>query len=147
MRVAEVMIRGAFIVQADETIRTAARLMADEDIGFLPVVDDDRMVGVLTDRDIAMRCVARGISGNSSVGALMTPRVSYCFEDDDLDEAVANMAVLQLRRMPVVNRAKRLCGVLSLADVAHRSEPLAAGIALCGVTVPREDQLNLPLTH
>jgi len=144
MKVLEVMIRGAFVADAGDTVQQAAQMMAEDDLGFLPVLDDEKIVGVLTDRDIAVRCVAPGLSHKSRVGAVMTPRVRYCYEDEDLDHVIDNMAELQIRRMPVLNRAKRLVGILSLADAARLYSPDAVGVAYSGVVSPIPDrQLRL----
>jgi CBS domain-containing protein len=140
MKVLEVMIRGAFVVEAGDNVRQASQMMAEDDLGFLPVIDDDRIIGVLTDRDIAIRCVARGLSGTTRVGAIMTPRVRYCYEDEELDHVIENMAELQIRRMPVLNRMKRLVGILSLADAARLYSPDAVGVAYSGVVSPMAGQ-------
>jgi CBS domain-containing protein len=144
MKVLEAMIRGAFVVDANDTVQSAATMMARDDLGFLPVTDDDHIVGALTDRDIATRCVARGLSSNSRVCAIMTPQIRYCYEDEDLDHVIENLAELRLRRLPVLNRAKRLVGILSLADAARIHSPAAVGMAFSGVVSPAaEQQLRL----
>lgn len=140
MKVLEAMIRGAFVVDVGDSVQQAARMMAEDDLGFLPVIDDDQIVGALTDRDIVTRCVALGLSGNSRVGAVMTPYIRYCYEDEDIDHVIENLAELQLRRLPVLNRAKRLVGILSLADAARIYSPDAVGIAYSGVVCPSSEQ-------
>lgn len=136
MKVSDAMTRGAQIARPDETLQQAARRMATEDIGFLPVGDDDRLVGMITDRDIAIRAVAEGRSCETPVRDIMTRDVKYCFEDEDMDDVVQNMGNIQVRRLPVVDRNKRLVGVVSLADGALKDSPETAGIALSGVVVP-----------
>ncbi len=136
MKVSDVMTRGAQIARPTETLQQIARRMAAEDIGFMPVGDDDHLVGMITDRDIAIRAVAEGRSCETPVREIMTRDVKYCFEDEDMDDVVHNMAGIQLRRLPVVNRDKRLVGVVSLADGALKDSPEAAGIALAGVVAP-----------
>ncbi|HEY8947976.1 MAG TPA: CBS domain-containing protein [Rhizomicrobium sp.] len=144
MKVLEAMIRGAFVVDAGDSVRCASQMMAEDDLGFLPVTDDDRIIGVLTDRDIVVRCVALGLSGNSRVGAIMTPRVYCCYEDENLDRVMENMAEIQVRRMPVLTRKDRFVGVLSLADAARTYSPDAVGAAFSGVVTPAPDlQLRL----
>lgn len=144
MKVLEAMIRGAFVVDAGDTVQRAAQMMSEDDLGFLPVVDDDQIVGAITDRDIATRCVARGLSSTSRVGAMMTPKIYYCYEDENLDHVIENMAELQVRRMPVLNRGKRLVGIMSLADAARVYSPDAVGVAYSGVVSPaHEQQLRL----
>ena len=136
MKVSEAMNRGAHIINAGDTIEKAAQVMVEEDVGFLPVAEDDRLVGMITDRDIVTRCIAQGKDGGGHVREAMTRDVKYCFEDDDLDEAVENMAEIQVRRVPVMNRQKRLVGVLSLADAARCHSPDTVGIAFSGVVAP-----------
>ena len=118
MKVGEVMCRSAKTINANETLKRAAQLMAAEDVGFLPVEEDDRLIGMLTDRDIVTRCIAQGKDGVSRVRDAMTKDVKYCFEDEDLDEVMDNMADLQVRRLPVMSNDKRLVGILSLGDIA-----------------------------
>jgi len=136
MKVGEAMNRGAFTVSADDPLKLAAKIMAQEDVGFLPVEQDDRLVGMITDRDIVTRCVAKGINGDAHVRDAMTKDVKYCFEDEDIDDVVENMAEIQVRRLPVMSREKRLVGVLSLADLARCYSADAAGIAFSGVVAP-----------
>lgn len=136
MKVSEAMTRGAQIARPDETLQDVARRMAAEDIGFLPVGDDDRLVGTITDRDIVVRAVAQGRDGTALVRDAMTRDVKYCFEDDDMDHVMHNMADIQVRRLPVVDRDKRLVGVISLADGALKDDPETAGIAFTGVVMP-----------
>ncbi|ASY66088.1 Small Molecule Metabolism (plasmid) [Sinorhizobium sojae CCBAU 05684] len=135
MRVADVMTKNVHVVNPDDTIAAVARHMADNDIGFLPVGDHDRLVGMITDRDIVVRCVADGRDGSTRVSDVMTTDVKYCFDDEELSDVAHNMGDQQVRRLPVVNRAKRLVGVVSLADAA-RSDPSVAGVGLQGVTEP-----------
>jgi CBS domain-containing protein len=136
MKVSDAMNRGAHIVSANDPLKKAARIMADEDVGFLPVEEHDRLVGMITDRDIVTRVVARGQGGDARVRDAMTRDVKYCFEDEELDDVVENMADIQVRRLPVMSKDKRLIGVLSLADVARSYSPDAVGIAFSGVVSP-----------
>ncbi|WP_029030837.1 CBS domain-containing protein [Salinarimonas rosea] len=137
MKVSDVMTRGAALASPTDTIAAVAKRMADDDLGFLPVGDDARMVGMITDRDIVVRAVAQGRDPNSvKVSEVMTTDVRYCFEDEDLDHVVQNMGNLQVRRLPVVDRDKKLVGVVSLADSARDHDTEAAGIAMSGVTQP-----------
>lgn len=137
MRVAEMMSRDVCIASPDDSIREAARLMADRDIGFLPVGENDRLVGMITDRDIAVRAVAVGKSCDCAVGEVMTRDVKYCQEDDDLDEVIENMGELQVRRFPVIDRNKRLTGIIALTDaVRSEDEALPVAHALRAVAQP-----------
>ena len=118
MRVSEVMTRDVRVARADQTIREAANIMLDIDAGVLPVSENDQLVGMITDRDIAVRAIAQGKGPLTSVGEVMTSDVKHCFENEDTDHVARNMADQQVRRLPVVNRDKRLVGILSLSDVA-----------------------------
>ncbi len=136
MRVSEAMTRDVKVANPDQTIREAARMMADIDAGALPVGENDRLVGMITDRDIAIRAVAEGKGPDASVRDVMTQDVKYCFEDDDLDQIVQNMADIQVKRLPVVNRDKRLVGIVSLGDIAITEGGEAAGKAEEGIARP-----------
>ena len=133
MLVREAMTRNVHIASPDQTIIEAAKMMADEDIGCLPVGDDDRLVGMLTDRDIVVRALAQGRDGQSTVGEVMSKNVKYCFDDEDMNEVLAHMGEVKIRRVPVVDRSKHLVGVLSLGDAARFHDPEVVGIALGGV--------------
>lgn len=131
MKVSEVMSHKVEIASPDDSIQRAAQMMARIDTGILPVGDGDRLVGMITDRDIAIRGVGAGRSPTDTpVNEVMTREVKYCFEDDDIDAVAKNMAHLQVRRLPVLNRQKRMTGIISLGDIARDHEPGQAGSAL-----------------
>jgi CBS domain-containing protein len=137
MRVADAMTHDVCIATPHQSIREVACLMAQADTGVLPVADGDRLVGMITDRDIAVRAVAEGrVAATTCVSEIMTPEVKYCFEDEDLDHVSRNMAELKVRRLPVVNRDKRLVGIISLGDIALTQGKNAAGEAVTGVSRP-----------
>lgn len=136
MRISEVMSTDVCVVAPDTTLREAACLMASHDVGSLPVGEGDRLVGFLTDRDIVLRAVASGHGPEATVRQAMSPDVKYCFEDDDIDDVAANMAALEMRRLPVVDRDKRLVGIVSLANFAHSRDPAASQELLRGVARP-----------
>jgi len=136
MQVKEVMSTDVHITRADHSICEAARMMAAIDAGALPVSDEDRLVGMITDRDIAVRAVAAHKSPDTPVREVMSAEVMYCFDDDDLDAVAQNMADIKVRRLPVVNRDKRLVGIVSLADIALVETPTLAGDALSGISEP-----------
>ncbi len=119
MKVSEAMSRDVRIASPGQSICDAARLMADLDTGALPVGDNDRLVGMITDRDIAIRAVAQHKSPDTPVRDVMSEEVLYCFDDQDVKEIARNMGEQQVRRLPVVNRSKRLVGIVSLADIAR----------------------------
>jgi CBS domain-containing protein len=138
MQVQEIMTRGAEVIDPNTTIRAAARKMRADNIGALPVGENDRLIGMVTDRDIVVRAVAENRSaGNTTVREVMSERIYYCFEDDDVDNAAEAMAEHQVRRLPVLNRDKRLVGVVALADLG-RSGDEAAMTALEGVSEPTD---------
>ena len=120
-----------------QTIRDAARTMKEIDAGILPVEDGDRLVGIITDRDIAVRAVAEGMGPETKISEVMSREVLYCYEDENLDDVAMQMRELQVRRMPVLNRDKRLVGIISLGDMAQTDgDAERAAIALSGVSHP-----------
>jgi CBS domain-containing protein len=131
-RVGDVMHRDARLTNPDDTVQQVARVMCDEDTGMLPVGEGDRLVGIVTDRDVALRLVADGRDpARTKVREVMTPEIRYVFEDEDLDAVAENMAEQQVRRLPVLNRAKHLVGIVSLSDLAREGRrPDLAGLAL-----------------
>jgi CBS domain-containing protein len=134
MQVQEIMTRRAEIVDPNTTIRDAARLMRADNVGALPVGENDRLIGMVTDRDIVIRAVAEDRpAGSTIVRDAMSEHVYYCFEDDDVEKAAQLMAEHQVRRLPVLNRDKRLTGVVALADLG-RAGTAAAKRALEGVS-------------
>lgn len=118
MKVSECMTRDVRLTDPDATLQAAARLMAELDVGVLPVGENDRLIGMLTDRDIAVRAVAQGKGPDMKVRDAMTSDICYCFEDEDGEHVLANMGDNQVRRMPVLDRNKRLVGIVSLSDLA-----------------------------
>ncbi len=127
MQVRDAMTRDVRVATPGQTIRDVARLMAEIDAGSLPVGENDRLIGMITDRDIAVRAVARGLGPETPVREVMsTDQVMYCFEDDDIDDVAKNMGEVKVRRLPVMDRNKRLVGIISLGDVAQ-CEQKAAG--------------------
>lgn len=136
MQVQEIMTRDVSIISPDETLAAAATRMAQLDVGALPVGEGDRLVGMITDRDIAVRGIAEGRGPSAKVRDVMTPQIRYCFADQDINEIAENMADIQLRRLPVLDRDKRLVGILSLCDIATSDELGPATEALCGISRP-----------
>jgi CBS domain-containing protein len=133
MRVNEAMSRDVKVCTPGSTIRDCARTMAECDAGSLPVGENDRLIGMITDRDIALRAVAQGKGPDTPVRDVMSTEVKYCYEDEDLDHVASNMAELQVRRLPVVSREKRLVGIIALGDLA-RKERKSATKAVTGVS-------------
>ena len=136
MLVSEAMTRDVRVANPDHTIQAAAKIMAEIDSGVLPVAENDQLVGMITDRDIAVRAVAKGKGPDTRVREVMSPDVKYCFEDEPVSHVAQNMGDIQLRRLPVVNREKRLVGILSLGDLAQAQGSQPAGQALAGISQP-----------
>lgn len=145
MLVRDCMTKSVELIKPDVTIQEAARKMKDGDFGVLPIEDGDRLIGMVTDRDIALRAVAEGLAGSTPVSQIMSKSVLYCYDDQSIEEVAKNMGDNQVRRLPVMNRNKRLVGILSLADVAIPKEAEgreAAAEALGQISEPtgRESQ-------
>jgi CBS domain-containing protein len=137
MRVSDAMTREVKICTPGQTIREVARIMAEIDAGALPVGENDRLIGMITDRDITIRGVAQGKSLDTPVREVMSEHVEYCYDYEDLERVAQGMAQVRVRRLPVVNREKRLVGILSLGDVArrdHHREIVAETVA--GISTP-----------
>lgn len=136
MKVSEAMSSDVRVASPEQTIEQAARMMASLDAGVLPVGEHDRLVGMITDRDIAIRGVAQGKGPDAKVRDVMSSDVKYCYEDEDIADVTLNMADIQVRRLPVLDHNKRLVGILSLGDVAVTDEDERAGEALTGISRP-----------
>lgn len=138
MKIAEAMTRDVRVANPDQTIRQAAQMMAELDAGALPVGEHDRLVGMITDRDIAVRAVAHGKAPDTRIRDVMTDDVKYCFDDDEVEEVARNMADIQVRRLPVVNRDKRLVGIVAIADIAASEDIEVVGEAVSGISEPEK---------
>ena len=134
MKVSEIMTRDICLASPSQTLRETAAEMEKRDIGVLPVGDNDRLVGMITDRDIAVRGISHGLGPEAPVRDVMSAEVKYCFEDDDIDDLAQNMASEQIRRLPVFNDEKRLVGIISLGDLATCRGGRATGVALSGIS-------------
>lgn len=141
MQVQQIMQTAIRFAEPNMTIRDAARSMRADNIGALPVSENGRLVGMVTDRDIVVRAVAEERSpGDTSVREVMSQGVCYCFEDDDIDQAAEVMAEHQVRRLPVINRDKQLVGFIALADLGRTREENAAQDALRGISEPTDSE-------
>lgn len=136
MKVNECMTRDVRIVDPAETLQEAASNMADIDAGFLPVGENDRLVGIITDRDIAIRAIGTGRAPDSKIRDVMSQEVRYCYEDEDVEDILYNMAEQQIRRLPVIDRNKRLVGVVSISDLATNGETARSGETLGEIARP-----------
>jgi CBS domain-containing protein len=130
------MTEDVYLVTPDQTIAEAALLMREKDVGSVAVHADDKLVGILTDRDLAIRAVADGLDSGTRVRDVMTEGIKYCFDDEEVDEVASNMAELEIRRLPVVNRNKRLVGFVSLSNVADAGETDSTRVLLRSVARP-----------
>ena len=136
MKVREAMTPDVRVARPDQSICEAARMMAECDAGSLPVGDDDHLVGVITDRDIAIRAVAEGKSPETLIRDVMSNEVLYCFEDEDTEEVARNMGDNKVRRLPVLSRSKQLVGIVSIGDLALSSDLDTTGEALADISTP-----------
>ena len=134
MQVSKLMTRDVQLITPMQTIRDAARMMLELDAGALPVQQDDRLVGMITDRDIAVRAVAEGKSPDTLVRDVMSSEVLYCFDDQEIKDIARNMGEVKVRRLPVLNRDKRLVGIVSLGDLALNKEPELTASAVTNIS-------------
>ena len=134
MKVGKCMTRDVELVSPTQTIRDAAQMMAELDAGALPVQQDDRLVGMITDRDIAVRAVAQGKSPETPVRDVMSHELLYCFDDQEIEDVSRNMGEVKVRRLPVVNRDKRLVGIISIGDLARKEEQTLTGSTLARIS-------------
>jgi CBS domain-containing protein len=137
MKIAECMTQDIEIVNPDQPIREAAQFMLRADAGIMPVSEGDKLVGMVTDRDIAVRAVAEGRGPDTPVRDIMSGDVLFCFEDDEVEAVAMKMSDAQVRRMPVLSREdETLVGIVSLADISRSEQSDAAAVALDGITDP-----------
>jgi CBS domain-containing protein len=136
MKISELMTTDVETVSADQTAREAAAFMLRADTGSIPVCEGDRVIGMITDRDIAVRGVAEGRGPDTPVSELMTDDVICVREDEDVQAVARRMSEEQVRRLPVVDAEERLIGIVSLGDLARETSTEAAERALEGVSAP-----------
>jgi CBS domain-containing protein len=135
-QVADVMTRGVRSMTPQDSMLLAAQAMEEMNVGVLPVCDGDKVVGMVTDRDIAIRGVAQSRSQDTPLRELMTPDVQCIYEDESIDEVNIKMQTAQVRRLPVLDREKHLVGMLSLGDLAAKDDIDQAGATLTAVSEP-----------
>ena len=136
MRVRDAMTPDVQLCTPEDTLRDAAEAMAALNCGLLPVTDNERLVGMISDRDIAVRGVAMGRGPDTRVRDVMTTDVKYCFEDQDIEEITMNMGDIQVRRLPVMSRDKRLVGIIALGDIARANSSDGTAVALGQISRP-----------
>ena len=137
MKVAECMSRDVQTVNPDQPIQEAAQFMLRADAGSIPVLEGERLIGMVTDRDIAVRAVAEGRGPDTPVSDAMTGDILCCYEDEEVEEVAMKMSDAQVRRFPVLSRdGDRLVGIVSLGDLSRSEQGEAASVALGGITDP-----------
>ncbi|MBP1882336.1 CBS domain-containing protein [Sinorhizobium mexicanum] len=135
MQISEAMHSGVRWISPDTDLRTVAHIMKDEDIGALPVGENDRLIGMVTDRDMALRAFANGHDVSAlTVRDVMTNQIVFCRTSDSLEDAIRLMEEKKIRRLPVINDDKRMVGMLSLGDISHNSSREMTGELLKAVT-------------
>ena len=134
MKISEVMTRDVQTVRPDQPVQEAASFMLSADAGSIPVTDGDRLIGMITDRDIAVRGVAKGYGPDTPVRELMTDEVICAREDDNVEDVASRMSSAQVRRLPVIDGDERLCGIVSLGDLSRDADEDSAAQALEGVS-------------
>jgi CBS domain-containing protein len=145
MKVSDCMTRDVRLGDPDMTLQEAARQMAECDSGVLPIGENDRLVGMLTDRDIAIRGVAQGKGPNDKIRDVMSREVRWCYEDEDVETALKSMASEQIRRLPVLSRAKRLIGIVAISDLSNATKPDRTGQAFSAIS--RQSALHNQSLH
>lgn len=136
MKVREIMSHGVQTAQPEDSVREVAQAMADMDVGSLPVCEGQSMIGMITDRDIAIRVVAKGLSSTTAVHEVMTRDLEYCLIDDDVVDVAHKMGRLKVRRLPVIDEARRLVGIVALGDLALEDKAKRTGETLSDISQP-----------
>jgi CBS domain-containing protein len=136
MKVSEVMTRDVQTIRPDQPVQEAANFMLNADAGSIPVTDGDRLIGMITDRDIAVRGIAKGYGPDTPVRELMTDDLVIVRVDDTIEDAASKMSEAQVRRLPVIDQDERLCGIVSLGDLSREADDDCASQALEGVSQP-----------
>jgi CBS domain-containing protein len=136
MKISEVMTTEVETISADQTARQAASFMLRADAGSIPVCDGDKVIGIITDRDIAVRGVAEGRGPDTPVSELMSDDIICAREDEDVATVAKRMSDEQVRRLPVLDAGDKLCGIVSLGDLAREARGETAEQALEGVSSP-----------
>ena len=141
MQIKDVMTPQCEWIAPEVTLEEAAKIMQDKDIGFIPVGENDKLIGAVTDRDIVTRALAKGASGSTQVRDVMTPQIKYCYDDQAVDSVCQNLSDIKVRRLPVVNRDKRLVGVVSLGNLSQ-AQAEQSGEALQAITKQQDKAAN-----
>ncbi len=135
--ISEIMSTDVKVLKPDNSLQTAAQLMSELNVGAIPVCEGEKLIGMVTDRDIAIRGVAYGKNINkTSIKEVMSPDVHWCFEDQQIEEVSEKMSDLQVRRIPIMNRQKKLVGIVSLGDLAAKHSSREAAETLRDISYP-----------
>lgn len=146
MKVKDIMTASVDSIEATDTIAYAARRMAEDDVGALPVLSDGKLVGIVTDRDIAVRGVAGGIAPQAPIARVMSDSVASCSQDDDIETVLALMSSEQVRRLPVCDDRDQVVGIVALADMAeHDPDKEEVGELLADICEPSGLHCQPPL--
>jgi CBS domain-containing protein len=137
MQVQHCMSTDVCTISPDTPLRRAAEKMAEHDLGSIPVANDDKLIGMVTDRDIAIRGIGAGFGPETSASEVMTQERLYCSADDDINDVLENMASLQIRRLPVIDANKQLAGIVSIGDLV-KVQPDDAGECFAKVARPSQ---------
>jgi CBS domain-containing protein len=135
MKISDCMTRNVQLADPSQTLAEVAQIMIDLDLGILPVGENDRLIGIITDRDIAVRGIAQGLGPDAEVRDVMSDDVRYCYDDQSIEEVADRMGEIRVRRLPVLNREKRLVGIVSLGDIAQSADGRST-TALRGISQP-----------
>jgi CBS domain-containing protein len=139
VKVSDVMTRGVCALSPSDNLQTAAQAMDDLNIGAIPICEDDRVIGMVTDRDITVRGVAQGLAPDTTpLSEVMSQEVEICYDDDSLEDATQKMQDIQIRRLAVLDGNDQLVGIISLGDVATKGDADQASAALCEISEPSE---------
>lgn len=133
MLVKECMTKKVSRLTPNDTLRAAVKLMSDKDVGAVLIEENDRLVGVLTDRDIVVRAFKEGLDLSAPIRKAMTPKILYCFDDDSIEDVADNMGKNQVHRLPVIDHNKRLVGIVSVGDISTKASKKSAGAALAKI--------------
>ena len=133
-KIKDVMTRQVDVISPDASIAEAAQRMRAGDFGLLPVGENDRMIGAVSDRDIVVRAVAEGKAADTRVREVMSEGILWAYDDDSVEDAVKIMSKHQVRRLPIINHDKRLVGIVALGDLAVNKELQPAAKALAGIS-------------
>lgn len=131
MQLKDIMTKNVKIIPQNASVRDAAKLMKEIDTGFIPVMENNRVIGTITDRDIVVRSIAEGRDPNDTrVHDVMTSEFFFCYEDDDVKKAAKLMSDKQIRRIPIINHNNELVGVVALGDLAvdNRNDKMSGDI-------------------